>query len=107
VIQRRRGPEALKAVGQPRWLTARDPFGKLLESRELPRGTDLGAELMAEYERRTVSGWACEEAPSTSFAGFFCSKDGLRVLVNIAPADPGEPVTAPAGYSTWPRPDSQ
>lgn len=83
-MRRRHGPEALKPVNEPTWITARDPFGKLLESRELAPYADLRAELLADLKRRTAEGWAIEEPPSERFAGFFCSRDGLRVLVGIS-----------------------
>ena len=95
--------DSLTAVDHPTWLTARDPFGALLESRELPAGADLRSVLMTEYELRRSDGWQCEEPPAKNFAGFFCSKAGLRVLVNIAPEDPTIEKTGHAGYSTWSR----
>lgn len=99
--RRRNSPEALKPVNHPTWLTARDPFGALLESRELEPFADLRAELMAELERRAADGWTIEEPPSDNFAGFFCKRDGLRVLVGISPHEPGAVVVAQKGYPTW------
>jgi hypothetical protein len=49
-------PEALKPVNHPTSLTAPDPFGTLLESRELAAGADLPSELLDELQRRHAAG---------------------------------------------------
>lgn len=98
---RRQRPEALKPVNHATWLTARDPFGTLLESRELEPFADLRAELTRELESRAADGWTIEELPSDNFAGFFCRRGGRRVLIGISPHKPGAVVVAQSGYPTW------
>ena len=102
--RRRNGPEALKPVDHPTWLTVRDAFGKLLESRELPAHADLKAALLIELGQRAADGWFVEDLPNDSFAGAFCSRNGIRVLVGISRQDPALATTAHAGYATWTTP---
>ena len=93
--------DSLTPVDHPTRLTVRHPFGELLESRELAPGADLRGVLMSEYAKRAADGWSCEEPPAKNFAGFFCSRNGLRVLVGISPQDPSVASVAPAGCQSW------
>ena len=82
-MRRRSRPEALKSVGHPMRLAVHDMLGNLLEERELAPWTNLRAVLNEEMEFRSEQGWTTEEPPSDSFGGFFCHRDGARVLVSV------------------------
>ena len=77
----------------PRWLVLRDMFHNVLDSTEMPPGTDLRksfAEGLATLERE---GWQSEGA---SGAMVFVRRGGERRLLTVHELDPLEPL--PPGH---------
>jgi hypothetical protein len=93
-MRRRTLPEPLKPTNAPTWLVVRDGLNHLVESRQLPPGTELRAVLVATREQRIAAGWSADEIGRTvSF--FFCARDGERHMVSIEYRQPG------SGLGAW------
>ncbi|HLW24466.1 MAG TPA: hypothetical protein VKT22_08925 [Steroidobacteraceae bacterium] len=87
-MQRRRaGPDPLGASSEPRWYVVRSMHGTLLETRELPRGTDLKRAFLEAMLDWMKAGWSIGEF-SSACATFFCDRPPERRMVSIDPADP-------------------
>jgi hypothetical protein len=65
-------------------------FREPLEVTSLAPMADLRGVLIAERERRIAAGWAVEEIGRRS-SSFFCSKNGVRVMIGIVRRDPANP----------------
>src|SRR5712671_3895566 len=75
---------------QMHWIVVQTSWRHVIESNELPPGTDLFEtylESMLKYHR---SGWSFTEFSSYN-AHFFVSKDGEHRVVQITPEDPSKP----------------
>ena len=85
--------DPLATSPHPRWLVLRDMFHNVLDSTELPPGTDLRrafADGLAALERE---GWQSEGASS---AMVFVNRSGQRRLLTVHEQDPHEPL--PPGH---------
>lgn len=80
--RKRQSPDPLARVDGPTWLVVRDRVGRVLESTELVRKTDLRAVLNAAREERVAGGWTAGPIGAVC-AFFFASRNGERVLVGI------------------------
>ena len=79
--------DPLKPIDQPRWLTIRDAFGRLLEQRCLERGTDLKAIMVKTLADHADAGWTLESY-SSELASSFCHRGDERRQITIEHADP-------------------
>jgi hypothetical protein len=87
---RRSSYDPLKVTPEPTWLVVRDKCTQVLEAQPLERGADPRAALTAAREARIAAGWKADPIGRAS-ASFFCSKDGMRVMVGIERRDPAKP----------------
>ena len=87
---RRSSYDPLKAIPEPTWLVVRDKCTRVLEVRPLARRADLRAILNAAREARIAAGWRADPIGRAS-SSFFCSKDGMRLMVGIERRDPANP----------------
>lgn len=76
-----------------RWLVLRDMFHNVLDSTELPAGTDLRAAFAAGLAALERAGWQSEGA---SGGMVFVRRGAERRLLAVHEHDPQEPV--PAGH---------
>jgi hypothetical protein len=74
----------------PHWLVTYDLFRRVLASKYLAIGADLGAEMRQANAECAVDGWTVENDGAYGF--FFCNRDGERREVRMQPTDPSEPV---------------
>lgn len=87
---RRSSYDPLKPVSEPTWLVVRDKCTQVLAVQLLERRADLRAILNATREARMAAGWRAEPIGRAS-SSFFCSKDGMRVMIGIERRDPSNP----------------
>jgi hypothetical protein len=87
---RRSSYDPLAAVPEPTWLVVRDKCNQVLEVQPLDSRADLRATLNAARDKRIAEGWKAD--PITRATGcFFCTKDGVRLMVGIERRDPAKP----------------
>jgi len=68
-------------------LVVRDRLSQVVTSTPLEPYADLRAALTAAREARIAQGWECEDiGPCVAF--FFCTREGVRHLVNIEARTP-------------------
>jgi hypothetical protein len=79
--------DPLQPVDAPTWLVVRNALSEVVESIPLARRADLRAILNAERDRRIADGWTADVI-GPACGSFFCSRDGVRVLVAIEVCDP-------------------
>ena len=87
MVRRRSSHDPLEATGQPRWYVVRSMHGMVIESRQLPIGTDLKRTFVAAMLEWIDAGWHLKEFSSAS-AAFFCDRNPDRRMVSIDPTDP-------------------
>jgi hypothetical protein len=87
MARRRAAHDPLESAAEPRWYVVRSMHGTVLESRELPGGTDLKRVFVLAMLQWIDAGWRLGEFSSTS-ATFFCDRNPERRMVSIDPADP-------------------
>jgi hypothetical protein len=87
MARRRTAHEPLESAAEPRWFVVRSMHGTVLESRELPGGTDLKRVFVLAMLQWIDAGWRLGEFSSTS-ATFFCDRNHERRMVSIDPTDP-------------------
>lgn len=88
--KRRSEPDPLAPIDQPTWLVAWGPFRDVLESTWLPPETDLRGVLETARRARMSEGWDAQVIGSRcSF--FFCTREGIRIMVAIERRDPALP----------------
>ena len=87
--RRRSYEDPLAKLRDPTWLVVEDMLGRPLEVTPLEPYADLRAIVNAARAGRIVDGWQCDEIGKHS-SGFFCTKDGVRLLVGIRRLKPGE-----------------
>ena len=86
-MRRRSRPEPLKPRSEATWLVVRNRLSQVVESTPLEPYADLRAVLTAAREARIAEGWVCEDIGSC-VAFFFCTREGVRHLVNIEARTP-------------------
>ena len=85
--RRRSEPDALAPTFEPTWLVVRDPFHTALEVTPLEPHAALAIILNAAREARIAAGWTADAIGRRSSC-FYCTKDGIRILVGIERAKP-------------------
>src|SRR5256885_374228 len=90
-MARRRCYDPLAPIPETAWLVVIDRFGKILDSRELPAGTDLRAVLTRAHSERLSAGWSCDPI-SPHCTCCFCTREGTRLMLGIHRVRPGEPL---------------
>jgi len=85
--------DPLQTCDQPRWLTIRDAFGRLLEHRRLERDADLKGAMVKALADHADGGWTLESY-SSELACSFCHRGQERRQITIEHADP----TSDRGY---------
>ena len=90
-MRRRTSHDPLKAVNRPTWLVIRNVHSEVVESTQLPPGTDLATALTDARQIRIANGWTTQHIPPHC-AFFFCAKDGERLLVGIEVRPPTNPI---------------
>jgi hypothetical protein len=99
MVRRRATFNPLEPGGTPRWVVVRSMHGSLLESREIPRGSDLKRVFIAAMIEWMDAGWSLGEFSSVS-ATFFCDRQSERRMVSIVPTDPHVPeIVSPTAIS--------
>ena len=86
--RRRSHEDPLAKLRHPTWLVVEDMLGRPLEITPLAPYADLRAIVNTARERRIAEGWQCDEIGRHS-SGFFCIRDGVRLLVHIHRVEPG------------------
>ena len=94
--RRRSYEDPLPKLRHPTWLVVEDMLGRPLEVTQLEPSTDLRAMVNTARDKRMAEGWQCDEIGRHS-SGFFCTKDGVRVLVGIKRVEPGKSTLLPSG----------
>lgn len=87
--RRRQIHDPLEPSQAPRWYVVRGMHGQVIESCELPGGTDLKRAFVAAMLAWMDRGWSLGEFSSSS-AAFFCHRHPERRMVSIDPTDPNE-----------------
>jgi len=94
MVRKRATFDPLEMTGLPRWYVVRSMHGSLIESRELPRESDLRRVFVAAMLEWMDAGWRLGEFSSVS-ATFFCDRQNDRRMVSIVQKDPHDSGTAP------------
>jgi hypothetical protein len=94
MVRKRASFDPLETTGLPRWYVVRSMHGSLIESREIPRESDLRRVFIAAMLEWMDAGWRLGEFSSVS-ATFFCDRQNDRRMVSIVPTDPQDAGTAP------------
>jgi hypothetical protein len=89
MIRRRAASDPLAPSREARWYVVRSMHGAVLESQELPSGTDLRRRFVQALLEWMEAGWSVGEFSSAS-ATFFCERESQRRMVSIDPGDPHE-----------------
>jgi hypothetical protein len=79
--------DPLEPTKEPRWYTVRNMYGKLLEARLLPPGSDLKRTFVAAMLEWMDAGWQLGEFSSTAGI-FYCTRGSERRQIDITPSDP-------------------
>jgi hypothetical protein len=87
MARRRSAHDPLESAAERRWYVVRSLHGTVLESRELPVGTDLKRVFVLAMLQWIDAGWRLGEFSSSS-ATFFCDRNTERRMVSIDPTDP-------------------
>jgi hypothetical protein len=87
MIRRRSSHDPLETTGEARWYVVRSMHGTVIESHQLPVGTDLKRAFLLAMLRWMDAGWTVKEF-SSSAAAFFCDRNPERRMVSIDPTDP-------------------
>lgn len=81
-MRKRNRPEPLKPRAAPAWLVVRDRLNQVVTSTPLEPHADLRGVLTGARAARIGQQWDCEAiGPCVAF--FFCTRDGVRLLVSI------------------------
>ena len=100
MVRKRATFDPFEPSGLPRWYVVRSMHGSLIESREIPRESDLRRVFVAAMLEWMDAGWRLGEFSSVS-ATFFCDRQNDRRMVSIVPTDPHDSGTVPfAGCPT-------
>ena len=75
-------------IPAPTWLVVRNMAGAVLDSQEIPAGTDLRRFFIATMLQWIDAGWELGEFSSTA-PTFFCTRRNERRMVGIQPIEPG------------------
>ena len=94
MVRKRATFDPLETTGLPRWYVVRSMHGSLIESREIPRESDLRRVFISAMLEWMDAGWRLGEFSSVS-ATFFCDRHNDRRMVSIVPTDPHETGMAP------------
>jgi hypothetical protein len=94
MVRKRASFDPLETTGLPRWYVVRSMHGSLIESREIPRESDLRRVFVAAMLEWMDAGWRLGEFSSVC-ATFFCDRQSDRRMVSIVPTDPHESGAAP------------
>jgi hypothetical protein len=94
MVRKRASFDPLETTGLPRWYVVRSMHGSLIESREIPRESDLRRVFVAAMLEWMDAGWRLGEFSSVS-ATFFCDRQNDRRMVSIVPTDPHDSGAAP------------
>jgi len=88
--------DPLRVTHASRWLSRLDAHNRVIESRELPAGTDLRLALSTHLARLQTDGWVVE---GVSFSGTFIHRGSERHYMAIYPADPkAQPISLHGAY---------
>lgn len=87
MVRKRATFDPLETTSSPRWYVVRSMHGSLIESREIPRESDLRRVFVAAMLEWMDAGWRLGEFSSVS-ATFFCDRQNDRRMVSIVPMDP-------------------
>ena len=94
MVRKRATFDPLETTGSPRWYVVRSMHGALIESREIPRESDLRRVFVAAMLEWMDAGWRLGEFSSVS-ATFFCDRQSDRRMVSIVPTDPHDSSAGP------------
>ena len=112
--RKRNAQDPLEPTVEPHWYVVRSMHGTVIESRELPLGTDLKREFLVAMLRWLDAGWRLGEFSSAT-ATFFCDPptgaveagrrpEVHRRMVSIDPTDPHDvPMYGGAHLGSCPR----
>ena len=100
MVSRRDQYDTLKATKEMRWLEICDQYGRVLEGRPLPPGTNLKRVFIASMLEHVDAGWQLSEFSSRSGA-FFCDRANERRQVFVVAAEPGKHPGYGAAHLVW------
>jgi hypothetical protein len=102
MVRKRTTFDPLEPTSARRWYVVRSMHGTVIESRELPRESDLKRVFVTSMIEWMDAGWHLGEFSSVS-AVFFCTRQADRRMVGIYPTDPYDvPVCGAAHLATCP-----
>jgi hypothetical protein len=81
--------DPLQSIDKPSWLIVRNMTGAIIESQEIPAGTDLKRLFVATMLEWLDAGWRLGEFSSTA-GTFFCARGSERRMVGIHSTEPGQ-----------------